>query len=140
MHIPKSQFNGCHKSGSERESGTIRVASTERCAKRAKGERSDRGRTRVISREKENGIKSHPLPTPPRPTRRTTSCDVYRAHKGPRPDLRPTERREREREEKKKENMRLALCACVRARARVRMQGERRESALAVDPPWLDLL
>lgn len=54
MHTPKSQFNGCHKSGSrarERESGTVRVASAERCAKRAKGEKSDRGRTRVIGRE-----------------------------------------------------------------------------------------
>ncbi|KYQ59235.1 hypothetical protein ALC60_01821, partial [Trachymyrmex zeteki] len=80
------------KTDREGESSTIRVASAERCAKRAKGEKNDRRGTRVISREKENGIKSHPLPTLPRLTRRTTSCDVYRTHKGPRPDLRPAER------------------------------------------------
>jgi len=78
-------------------------------AKRAKGEKNDRRRTRYIGREKENGIKSHPLPTPPRPIRRTTSCDVYRTHKGPRPDLRPTERRE----EKKRDHAAWAILACV---------------------------
>lgn len=50
---------------SERAATIACVASAERCAKRAKGEKSDRGRTRVIGRGKGNGIKSHPLPTPP---------------------------------------------------------------------------
>lgn len=81
MCTPKSQFNGCHKSGSSEPGGCV-----QRLRGRAKRVKGSLKKKRQIE-GKGDCIKSHPL-LAPLPLC-CASCDVYRAHKRNRPDPRP---------------------------------------------------